>query len=318
MNVEITVPEEYIGDVIGDLNSRRGRVLGTDAAGHASVDQRRGAAGRDAHAMRPTSLHDRRPRRLQHGVPALRRGAAHITPEGRRAGEEGNAKTPEELTHRSGDCNRWKEGGLMSGHSKWSTIKHKKGKTDAKRGKLFSQAHRGDHGRGARGRRRPGHEPALCATPSRRPRPQHAQGQHRARHPARRRRGRGRAVREDRLRGLRPGRRGDPRRGADRQPQPHRRRGAPRVQQARRQPGASRRRRLVSSAGARSSSTAAKYDEDDLMAAALEAGAEDVGQDGDARGAHAARRLRRGARRARRRPASSSSSAELTMCPRPP
>ncbi len=27
----------------------------------------------------------------------------------------------------------------MSGHSKWSTIKHKKGVTDAKRGKLFSQ-----------------------------------------------------------------------------------------------------------------------------------------------------------------------------------
>lgn len=30
MNVTITVPEEYMGDVIGDLNSRRGRVLGLD------------------------------------------------------------------------------------------------------------------------------------------------------------------------------------------------------------------------------------------------------------------------------------------------
>ena len=27
----------------------------------------------------------------------------------------------------------------MSGHSKWSTIKHKKGAADAKRGKLFSK-----------------------------------------------------------------------------------------------------------------------------------------------------------------------------------
>jgi len=27
----------------------------------------------------------------------------------------------------------------MSGHSKWSTIKHKKGATDAKRGKLFTK-----------------------------------------------------------------------------------------------------------------------------------------------------------------------------------
>ncbi|MDA3790789.1 MAG: YebC/PmpR family DNA-binding transcriptional regulator, partial [Desulfobacula sp.] len=27
----------------------------------------------------------------------------------------------------------------MSGHSKWSTIKHKKGATDAKRGKIFTK-----------------------------------------------------------------------------------------------------------------------------------------------------------------------------------
>ena len=30
----------------------------------------------------------------------------------------------------------------MSGHSKWATIKHKKGKTDARRGKLFSKLSR--------------------------------------------------------------------------------------------------------------------------------------------------------------------------------
>jgi transcriptional/translational regulatory protein YebC/TACO1 len=27
----------------------------------------------------------------------------------------------------------------MSGHSKWSTIKHKKGATDAKRGRIFTR-----------------------------------------------------------------------------------------------------------------------------------------------------------------------------------
>ena len=27
----------------------------------------------------------------------------------------------------------------MSGHSKWSTIKHKKGRADAKRGKVFTK-----------------------------------------------------------------------------------------------------------------------------------------------------------------------------------
>jgi elongation factor G len=33
MLVEVTAPEEYMGDIIGDLNSRRGRVLGMDSQG---------------------------------------------------------------------------------------------------------------------------------------------------------------------------------------------------------------------------------------------------------------------------------------------
>ena len=37
MAVEIVVPEEYMGDVIGDLNSRRGRIMGMDARGGAQV-----------------------------------------------------------------------------------------------------------------------------------------------------------------------------------------------------------------------------------------------------------------------------------------
>jgi elongation factor G len=37
MNVEVTVPEENVGDIIGDMNSRRGRVLGTTPRGHNSV-----------------------------------------------------------------------------------------------------------------------------------------------------------------------------------------------------------------------------------------------------------------------------------------
>jgi len=37
MAVEITAPEENVGDVIGDLNSRRGRVLGTNPRGHYST-----------------------------------------------------------------------------------------------------------------------------------------------------------------------------------------------------------------------------------------------------------------------------------------
>jgi len=35
--IDIEIPEEYLGDVIGDLNSRRGRVLGMDTKGHHQV-----------------------------------------------------------------------------------------------------------------------------------------------------------------------------------------------------------------------------------------------------------------------------------------
>jgi len=37
MNVEVVTPEDYMGDVIGDLNSRRGQISGTEARGNATV-----------------------------------------------------------------------------------------------------------------------------------------------------------------------------------------------------------------------------------------------------------------------------------------
>jgi elongation factor G len=37
MNVEIVVPEECMGDIVGDLNSRRGRVQGMDSRGHNQI-----------------------------------------------------------------------------------------------------------------------------------------------------------------------------------------------------------------------------------------------------------------------------------------
>ena len=37
MAVEVVMPEEYMGDVIGDLNSRRGRIMGMEARGGAQV-----------------------------------------------------------------------------------------------------------------------------------------------------------------------------------------------------------------------------------------------------------------------------------------
>src|SRR6185295_2147360 len=37
MTITVTVPDDYMGDVIGDLNSRRGKVLGAETKGHAQV-----------------------------------------------------------------------------------------------------------------------------------------------------------------------------------------------------------------------------------------------------------------------------------------
>jgi len=39
MSVEVVVPEEYMGDVIGDLNSRRGKIMGMEPRGNAQVIQ---------------------------------------------------------------------------------------------------------------------------------------------------------------------------------------------------------------------------------------------------------------------------------------
>jgi elongation factor G len=37
MSVEVTTPDEYMGDVIGDLNSRRGRVGGMEQRGNSQI-----------------------------------------------------------------------------------------------------------------------------------------------------------------------------------------------------------------------------------------------------------------------------------------
>ena len=37
MRVEVTVPEEYMGDIIGDINSRRGQIQGMEARGNAQI-----------------------------------------------------------------------------------------------------------------------------------------------------------------------------------------------------------------------------------------------------------------------------------------
>ena len=72
-------------------------------------------------------------------------------------------------------------GAALSGHSKWSSIKHKKGAADAKRGKLFSKLSRGDHRRGEGGRGRPGQQPRAAERDREGEVVLDAEGQHRPR-----------------------------------------------------------------------------------------------------------------------------------------
>jgi elongation factor G len=37
MGAEVVVPEEYLGDVMGDFNSRRGKIMGIDSRGRLQV-----------------------------------------------------------------------------------------------------------------------------------------------------------------------------------------------------------------------------------------------------------------------------------------
>ena len=132
----------------------------------------------------------------------------------------------------------------MSGHSKWATIKHKKGKTDARRGKLFSKLSRAITVAAREGGADAAMNIALANAVEK------AKSYSMPKENIERaiQRGGGGAdgerLREHPVRGLRPGRRGDHRRGAHRQQEPLRRRGAQHLQQARRPAGAARRRGL--------------------------------------------------------------------------
>ena len=83
MEVEVTVPDDAVGAVNGDLNSRRGRLHGMEPRGGMTTHQGRGADGRDPHVLAVADLDDRRPRRLPHALPPLRGSALAHRAEGR-------------------------------------------------------------------------------------------------------------------------------------------------------------------------------------------------------------------------------------------
>ena len=134
----------------------------------------------------------------------------------------------------------------MSGHSKWSSIKHKKGAADAKRGQLFSKLTRAIIVAARDGGPDPDANATLATADPEGARQLDAEGEHRACDRTGLRIGHGRRVVLDRhLRGLRRRRRRRLRRGADRQPKPYGGRGEAHVRQARRQPGHERGGRLA-------------------------------------------------------------------------
>ena len=169
----------------------------------------------------------------------------------------------------------------MSGHSKWATIKHKKGKTDARRGKLFSKLARAIIVAAQEGGADPTMNISLADAIEKAKRRSHAQRQHRARHRARRGGNEGEQLREHPLRGLRPRAASPSSSRCSPTTEPFGRRRAQHLQQARRQPGApgavawvfERRGSIMVDAG--------RFGEDDVMAAAIEGGADDVSSDGD-------------------------------------
>ena len=71
MKVVVIVPEEYMGDVIGDLNSRRGQIQGMEAAFRRPADQRFCTAVRDVRLRHRPAFQDAGPRPVCHGAQPL-------------------------------------------------------------------------------------------------------------------------------------------------------------------------------------------------------------------------------------------------------
>jgi len=88
MRVEVVVPEEYMGDVMGDINSRRGRIEGMEPRGNSQVirgfvplaemfgyatDLRSRTQGRGTYTMQ-TSHYEEVPKNIAEGIIAKRQG----------------------------------------------------------------------------------------------------------------------------------------------------------------------------------------------------------------------------------------------------
>jgi elongation factor G len=72
MAVEVITPDEFLGDVIGDLNQRRGHILGIEPAGRAQRLRATGAAGRAVQVLHRPALPHPGPRHPHPRLPRVR------------------------------------------------------------------------------------------------------------------------------------------------------------------------------------------------------------------------------------------------------
>ena len=68
MKVEVITPEEYMGDIIGDLNSRRGNVGGMNQRGNARAIDCHGAIGQYVWVYQYLAVNEPRSCAIQHAV----------------------------------------------------------------------------------------------------------------------------------------------------------------------------------------------------------------------------------------------------------
>ena len=98
MAVEVETPEEKMGDVMGDLSSRRGVIQGMEDLRRRQDDQGRGAAGRDVRLLDHAALADAGPRHLHDGIQALRRGAEERRRSGHQRKDANNNRIDQETS----------------------------------------------------------------------------------------------------------------------------------------------------------------------------------------------------------------------------
>ena len=89
MQVEVYTPSDFAGDLMGDLNGRRGRIAGMDTRGSDDGHSSAGADGGDADVRAAPHLGHWRTRLVSHGVLALRGSAAPVPGQDRRRRQGG-------------------------------------------------------------------------------------------------------------------------------------------------------------------------------------------------------------------------------------